>query len=400
MTVISRQRRHLLKGAGGALLLGPTGLAQAGAAAVSKLSGYRMAQQRNVMLHFDLDSPVDGVQVFTLDSPDRLVIDLPDTAVEASVVPVQYEAGAVRGVRYGVRDGNDLRIVIDLRSPVDPAWRFVERSGGQRMLVDLGIKGDPGLAGSGYTREEPAVLRDVVVAIDAGHGGKDPGAIGQRQTREKDVVLQVARRLFRQLAAQPGITPVMIRDSDVYVELRDRLRIARERKADLFVSIHADAFMREAAHGSSVYTLSLDGATSEAAAWLANSENQSAALYGDLSLSGMEAGLAETLLDLAQNNSLESSMDIGSEVLGRLKSVGPVHKADVEQANFAVLKSPDMPSILVETAFISNLEEEKKLNNSSYQQSLAEAIGRGITSYLIRQAPQGTLLAEQRRLRN
>jgi len=378
------------------LLLGKAGLATAG----TRLSAFRMVQQSNIVLHFDLDAPVAGIQVFALDKPERLVIDLPGTLLNPALEPMRYEAGALSGVRYGVRNGSDLRIVIDLRRSIAPAWRFVEHKGATRLLIDLGVKGDPGLAGSGYTVEEPMVLRDVVVAIDAGHGGKDPGAIGQRQTREKDVVLAIARRLFKVLVAQPGITPIMIRDSDVYVELRDRMRLARERKADLFVSIHADAFMRAEAQGSSVYTLSLDGASSEAAAWLAKSENEAAALYGDLALDGMAAGLRETLLDLAQNSSLESSFEVGSEVLSRLKGVGRVHKSNVEQANFAVLKSPDIPSILIETAFISNLEEEKKLNNASYQSSLAEAIGKGISAYLVRQAPEGTLLAEQRKLRN
>jgi len=238
--------------------------------------------------------------------------------------------------------------------------------------------------------------RDVIIAIDAGHGGKDPGAIGQRKTKEKDIVLSVARRLQRQFANTPGVKPVMIRDSDTFVALRERLRIARSLKADVFVSIHADAFKRKAAHGSSVYALSLKGATSEAAKWLAVKETEQAALFGDVALDGLSDNLKSTLLDLAQNSTLESSLDVGAEVLKQLKNIGPVHKATVEQAPFAVLKSPDIPSVLVETAFISNLQEERKLNSVQFQEQLAGAIQVGVVQYLKRQAPQGTWYAQAR----
>ena len=258
------------------------------------------------------------------------------------------------------------------------------------------MRADPALATTRHRIVETAPLRDVVVAIDAGHGGKDPGAVGQRATREKDITLAVARRLYRRLSAVRGVTPVMVRDDDTYVALRERMRIARSRRADLFVSIHADAFKRREARGSSVYTLGRKGASSEAAAWLAKAENESAALFGDVTLDGLEASLRQTLLDLAQSSTLEASMDCGAEVLARLKGIGAVHKPHVEQANFAVLKSPDMPSMLIETAFISNLQEEKKLNDPGFQKDLAVAIGDGLSSYLARRAPSGTLLAAQR----
>ena len=235
------------------------------------------------------------------------------------------------------------------------------------------------------------------VVIDAGHGGKDPGAIGQRATREKDVTLAISSRLYKRLSAVRGVTPVMVREDDTYVGLRERMSIARARRSDLFVSIHADAFKRREARGSSVYTLGLEGASSEAAAWLAKAENESAALFGDVALRGLETSVRETLLDLAQSSTLEASMDCGAEVLARLKTVGAVHKPTVEQANFAVLKSPDVPSMLVETAFISNLQEERKLVDPSFQRELAAAIGDGLASYLGRRAPAGTLLAAQRR---
>ncbi|MFT7214751.1 MAG: N-acetylmuramoyl-L-alanine amidase, partial [Granulosicoccus sp.] len=242
-----------------------------------------------------------------------------------------------------------------------------------------------------------AGLRDTVVAIDAGHGGRDPGAIGPRNTYEKDITLAVAKKLYQRLSAQPGIKPVMVREDDVYVGLRERMAIARKHGADLFVSIHADAVKRSAAKGSSVYTLSMGGASSEAAAWLANSENQSAALYGEVMLDGMDDILSQTLLNLTQGSTMERSMEAGADILTELKTVGYIHKPSVEHAAFAVLKSPDIPSVLVETAFISNPEEEKRLKSAKYQEKLAHSIARGIVKYLVRRAPEGTYLAAQRR---
>jgi len=395
-------RRRCMALMGGAVLV--AGSARWAHAATS-LAGFRMVHQDNLMLHFDLSHAAGGAtgvaenqsaNLFLLANPDRLVIDLPDTALATEIPPDEFDAGVVQTIRYGMHDNNQLRIVVDLRRPVSPSYRLVPRQGGQRLVVDLGVKGNPELANQTHRVIEKAPLRDVVVAIDAGHGGKDPGAIGQRQTREKDITLKVARRLYKRLAAQPGITPIMIREKDVYIELRERLRLARVRQADFFISIHADAFLRREAKGSSVFALSLKGASSEAAAWLAEKETESAALFGDVSLNDYDVDLKQTLLDLAQNTTLESSLDMGGEVLAQLKRIGSVHKANVEQANFAVLKSPDIPSILVETAFISNLSEEKKLNSSRFQEKLAIAIETGVSGYLQRRAPAGTLLAASR----
>jgi N-acetylmuramoyl-L-alanine amidase len=392
MRVVSSRRRQLVCLLGGGILTGRAGLLQAS----TQLSGFRMVQQETVKLHFDLDRVATGANLFTLSDPDRLVIDLPNTTLISTLSTTHYDEGVVASVRYGMHDGQKLRIVVDLRRSVKPAFRFVPRQGGQRLLIDLGVRGNPALATARHREVEASPLRDVVVAIDAGHGGKDSGAVGQRDTREKDVTLKIAQRLHSQLRTVPGITPVMIRENDTYMALRERIRLARQYKADLFVSIHADAFKRLAAKGSSVYTLSLDGASSEAAAWLAESENESDTLFGDVTLDGLEESLRQTLLDLAQNTTMESSMDVGGEVLAQLKTVGAVHKPQVEQAAFAVLKSPDIPSILIETAFISNLEEERKLNSPQFQEQLAVAIAAGVYQFLIRRAPAGTLLAEQR----
>ena len=349
------------------------------------------------MLHFDLDSANARAELFALAEPDRLVIDLPGATLATDIPGESFATGIVKRIRCAQHGDQYLRVVVDLRQPVEADYIIVPRQGGQRLVVDLGVKADELLVGEATTKQRQQPLRDAVVAIDAGHGGKDPGAIGQRKTLEKDITLAVAKKLFTLFEQRPGITPVLIRDTDVYVGLRERIAIAREHGADLFVSIHADAIQRLDAKGSSVYTLSVDGASSEAAAWLAKSENEAAALYGDVALDGLEDSLRQTLLSLAQSSTMELSMEAGASVLTELEQIGSVHKPTVEQAGFAVLKSPDIPSVLVETAFISNLQEEEKLNSESYQIRLAQAIELGVTRYLIKRAPQGTHLAAARR---
>lgn len=389
---ISARRRRLLGLLGGTLL----GVPAAFAANAARLDATTLAREGQAWLRFALGGAVEpalaGVRVFGLENPERLVIDLPATVAGAALEARRFRDGVVAGLRYGAQADGSLRVVVDLRRPVRPRWRVERRAGGAAVTVDLGVPlALPRRAASAAVRAAP--LRDVVVAIDPGHGGRDPGAIGPRETFEKDVVLDVGRRLYRQLAAVRGVTPAMTREDDVYVDLGERLGLARERRADLFVSIHADAFPRREAHGSSVYALSLDGASSEAAAWLAKSENESAALYGgSIALEGLGAGLRETLLDLAQSSTLEASLDVGAVLLAELGQVGAVHKPRVEQANFAVLRSPDIPSVLVETAFISNPEEERKLGDPAYRERLATALRAGLERYLATAAPAGTLL--------
>jgi N-acetylmuramoyl-L-alanine amidase len=390
------------------VLLAASMLFAGSATAEPKLYGFRIVQQDNVMLHFDLDSTAAAPQLFSLADPHRLVIDLPGTTLATELPSETYIQGVVRGVRYAQHAEGYLRVVLDLRRAVSPSYQIIPRQDGQRLVIDLGVAGTPEYAALPETSNQSQAssssqtistgsLRDTVVAIDAGHGGKDPGAIGPRKTREKDITLAVAKRLYQRLSKQPGIKPVMVRSNDVYIGLRMRMDIARKRGADLFVSIHADAVNRAAANGSSVYTLSIDGATSEAAAWLAKSESESAALFGEVALSGKDDILSQTLLNLTQGSTMERSMEAGADILKELKTVGNVHKPSVEQAAFAVLKSPDIPSVLVETAFISNPEEEKKLKSAKYQDKLARSIERGIVSYLKRRAPEGTYLAAQRR---
>lgn len=372
----------------------------------SKLIGFRMVQQQNVMLHFDLDAAQTRVEMFALEKPNRLVIDLPGVALATSMPDKSYPAGVVRAVRSAQHGDQYLRVVLDLRAPVSPSYRFVSRQSGQRLVVDLGVASEAGVAGGevamatiAQRTPEPERLRDTVVAIDAGHGGRDPGAIGQRKTHEKDITLAVARKLAERLQSRQGVRPVLTRDEDVYVDLSERVGIARRNGADLFISIHADAINHNDASGSSVYALSLKGASSEAAAWLARSDNESAALYGDVDLGELEGGLRRTILSLTQGATMEQSMEAGADVLSELKKIGKVHKAQVEQAAFVVLKAPDIPSILVETAFLSNLQEERKLNDPGFQDDLSAAIEAGVMRYLERRAPADTLLAAQRRQR-
>ena len=234
-----------------------------------------------------------------------------------------------------------------------------------------------------------------MVAIDAGHGGEDPGALGPKKLQEKKVVLAIARKLQAKLRDTPGLKPVMIRDGDYYVSLRGRRDLARKHQADLFVSIHADAFRQASANGASVYALSTKGASSTAAQYLADREN-AADLVGGVRLSDKDDVLAGVLADLSMTATLDTSLSLGARVLGEIDDIAKLHKRKVEQAGFAVLKSPDIPSILVETGFISNPGEADRLNTSAYQDKMASAIHDGIVVWFKSHPPAGTLLAWQR----
>ena len=230
------------------------------------------------------------------------------------------------------------------------------------------------------------INRLVIVAIDPGHGGEDPGAIGPSGLREKDVVLQIGRQLQERINARPGMRAMLTRDADYFVPLQERVHKARRVQADLFISIHADAFITPQARGASVFALSDSGATSTAARWMARRENASDAI-GGVNLASKDAHLARTLLDMSTTAQIKDSLRIGREVLGHIGQVGRLHKNEVEQASFAVLKAPDIPSILVETAFISNPEEEAKLRDEAYQSRLVQALYSGIARYFARNPP-------------
>jgi N-acetylmuramoyl-L-alanine amidase len=269
------------------------------------------------------------------------------------------------------------------------------RQYGYRLVVDL-----EDTQGNLAKKEYKSVaqlknkMRDVVIAIDAGHGGEDPGAKGRYGTYEKDVVLAISRRLAALIEKEKGMRPVMIRKGDYYLGLKKRTELARQSGADLFISIHADAFRDRRVKGSSVYTLSRRGASSEAASWLADREN-SADLVGGVELKTKDDMVASVLLDLSQTATQQASHEVAEKVLGQMRQVGKTHKRKVQRAGFVVLKSPDVPSILVETAFISNPDEEKRLKNPAHQQRLAESILRGVRGYFRSSPPPGTLLAHR-----
>ena len=379
------------------LLVGSTGQAVA-----ANVEGLRLWQAPDSLrLVFDLSGPVDH-EVFQLEDPERVVLDLEGAELEEALA-AGTEDTWVRKVRSGRQDDGTLRVVLDMERSVSSKTFHLEPNEkyGHRLVVDLNSE-------SARQEQKDSIMevvreaernqqgdqRDLIIAIDAGHGGEDPGALGASGTQEKHVVLEVARRLERRVAEAEGMTPLMIRDGDYYVALRDRIRKAREGEADLFVSIHADAFHDARAHGSSVYALSQNGATSEAARRLARSEND-ADLVGGVRLDDKDETLASVLLDLSQTGAIEASLAVGQEVLQRMGRVNDLHKSHVEQAAFVVLKSPDIPSILVETAFISNPSEERRLNSAGHQRRLADSMMAGIRSYFRENAPPGTVWAER-----
>jgi N-acetylmuramoyl-L-alanine amidase len=348
-------------------------------------------------LVWDIAKPVEH-RIFSLDNPNRLVIDIPDARLEGKLPTVEADEPLLIGIRSGIREGDDLRLVLDLKQKARAKSFLLEPNGkyGHRLVVDLKPSGK-GASGKGtkIAKGHPSDsthLRNVIVAIDAGHGGADPGAIGATGTREKVVTLQIARRLARLMKKEPGMTPVLTRNGDYFIRLRKRIDLARKHEADLFVSIHADAYRDRQVRGSSVYTLSQRGASSEAAKWLADKEN-SADLVGGIDLSESDDMLKTVLLDMTQSATLEQGNLAAKRVLANLQKVGSVHKGSVQKAGFVVLKAPDIPSMLVETAFISNPQEEKRLNSSEHQARLAAAILGGIRVYFSHNAPPGTKLA-------
>ncbi|HET9337682.1 MAG TPA: N-acetylmuramoyl-L-alanine amidase [Casimicrobiaceae bacterium] len=370
-----------------------------------------------------LESPAPlAWQVITLKDPDRVVLDLDgvDIGPEVAALAQRVHEGDpnLAGIRYGRKTPTVLRIVFDLKEGVvaqafalKPVAEF-----GHRLVVDLIPQAppDPLMAlldaerakpetpaaaprsaearatAAPAARDEPRPRRDaarrIVVAIDPGHGGEDPGAVGRRGTYEKNVTLAISRRLRAEIDATPTLRAMLTRDDDYFVPLATRVQKARRAQADLFVSIHADAFRESRARGSSVFALSENGATSAAARWLAQKENE-ADLIGGVNLDVRDPVLARTLLDLSQTAQINDSLKAGRHVLAELASVNALHKASVEQAGFAVLKAPDVPSILVETAFISNPDEEQKLRDPRHQARYAESIADGIRRYFSRNPP-------------
>ncbi|MBM7061227.1 N-acetylmuramoyl-L-alanine amidase [Pseudomonas sp. UL073] len=371
----------------------------------------------NTRLVFDLSGPVQH-SLFTLAAPNRLVIDVNGAQLATRLDQLSLSNTPITGVRSAQRTPNDLRVVIDLSAPVTPKSFSLapNQQYGDRLVIDLydqGADTAPSLPPTTIA-DNPAVpvsptqpapkltpppppgsKRDIVVAIDAGHGGEDPGALGPKGQHEKNVTLAIAKELQRQISQEKGFRGELVRSGDYFIPLRKRTEIARKKGADLFVSIHADAAPSRSAFGASVFALSDRGATSETARWLADNENRSDLIggVGSVSLDDKDRMLAGVLLDLSMTASLSSSLNVGQKVLSNVGRVTPLHKRRVEQAGFMVLKSPDIPSILVETGFISNHNESQKLASASHQQALARAITGGVKQFFQQSPPPGTYIA-------
>ena len=372
-------------------------------------------------------------KVFSLSNPERVVLDLENVAIDARLTGLAQKIGSddpyVKSVRIGRFNAHTVRLVFDLKAEVKPQAFVLSPVGdyGDRLVLDLYplVPPDPLIAfldrhqsqgdaagpepqsanavpapqaeaevkiaraAEAQADKQPAraaSARLVTVAVDAGHGGEDPGARGRNGTHEKDVTLAIARKLKQRIDREPNMRAVLIRDGDYFIPLVQRVQKARRVHADLFVSVHADAFVKPHARGSSVFALSERGATSAAARWLAKRENE-ADLIGGVNLDVPDPYLKQTLLDLSQTATINDSLKLARAVLTELGGINRLHKPHVEQAGFAVLKSPDIPSILVETAFISNPEEERRLSSQTYQAKMADAIFAGIRRYFSRNPP-------------
>lgn len=376
---------------------------------------YTTTSNQNRMM-FELTSSANH-KVFVMDNPARLVIDIKDARLERALSQPSAKHPLFARVRTGIKNGTDLRIVVDLKAPISSKKFSISsnNSDEHQLIIDLFNK-DPIVSvksedkkvtqlDSSKSRElktvatesidgksiEPARASSIVIAIDAGHGGNDPGAHGPQGTEEKKITFAIANKLAALISKQPGMKAVMVRKGDYYVGLRQRMQIARAAKADLFVSIHADAYQNADVKGASVYTLSTRGASSEAARWLADSENASD-LVG-VSLSDKEDVLASVLLDLSQTATQEASVNLANHVLRSFDTVSELHKDSVQKAGFIVLKSPDIPSILVETAFISNPSEERNLLSKRFQSKMADAIFKGVCNYFRQSAPVDNRIA-------
>ena len=346
------------------------------AATVNEVRAWNSPERTRIV--FDLSKSV-RYNLFELSSPERIVIDVTSSKFFGKVPDKTKLGPLIRSIRVGEHDGA-VRFVIDLSNKVNYKHFTLQPNEiyGDRLVVDIHPLGQT----TAISQEKKSKRKksDFLVVIDAGHGGEDPGAIGAKKTFEKHLVLEIAKRLKKYLDAQPGIRADLTRKGDYYIPLRRRTQIAIEKDADLFVSIHADAFTRRSARGISVFALSNRGATSERARVIANKENSSDMLGGE-NLAEISDDVVEVLADLALDKQIERSLDIGAKVRYRLSSVGKMHGNAVEQAGFVVLKTPQIPSLLIEVGFISNPTEESKLKTSSYQNKIVKGIGQAVVQF-------------------
>ena len=366
-----------------------------GTTEITKVKDLRIAdRQSKTRVVFDLSSAASH-NIFVLKNPDRVVLDIQNCNANGKLAASRVAGTLLKGMRYAQKSQDRLRVVFDLNKRVTPQSFLLPptKNKDYRLVIDFTSANQVNLAKPVIeVKKAPLNYRDVIIAIDAGHGGKDPGAIGRKGTREKDIVLSVSKRLKKIIDKERGMKAVLIRDRDTFIPLRGRIKRASGVDADVFISIHADAAVNSRARGSSVYVLSEHGATSEAARILAKRENEVDKI-GGISLEDKDAVLKSVLVDLSQTATIDASIDLAQDILSELSKIGNVSRRQVEQAGFAVLKSPDIPSVLVETAFISNPHEEQRLKSSKHQQALAQAILKGVRRYFTDHAPNDALLA-------
>ena len=390
-------RRHLLN-----LLLASTALAFPFTVSATQIRNARLWRSDDkVRLVFDLSGPV-RYKTFSLSAPERLIIDLSGARLSGDFSQLTLADTAIRSIRSGHFGQGDTRIVLDLNHPVLlNSFLLAPQSGqGHRLVLDL-VRAKSATNTPMVPRETPALKvhprRDIIVVVDPGHGGKDPGAVGAKGEREKDVVLSIAQLLAKRLKKEKGFDVKLVRNDDFFVPLRKRVDIARQHKADMFISVHADAAPRLTASGASVYCLSEGGATSATARFMAQREN-GADLLGATSLLNLkdkDPMLAGVILDMSMNATIAASLQLGSTVLGSLAGITTLHQKRVEQAGFAVLKSPDVPSILVETGFISNARDSQRLVTTRHQQAVADGLFEGLQRYFQKNPPVDSYIAWQ-----
>jgi N-acetylmuramoyl-L-alanine amidase len=379
----------------------------AGAAGRLQVQGVQLLEQATgTRIELRLSQPAD-YKVFTLGNPDRVVLDISAAAFARSALPLPAAVGAVREVRAAYRDGG-LRMVFDLATAMRPLTTADGEASAARLTIELQplnaarpeaqaqaqLAPVPAPAMPSVPEKPVRPVRDIVVVVDAGHGGHDPGALGRGGLREKDVTLAISRRLVDLINSEPGMRAVLTRSDDRFLDLRARMERARSVSADLFISIHADAAMNRSARGSTVYVLSEKAASDEASRRLAAREN--AALIGGVELGDKDPVLASVLMDLSQNASISSSISVGDAILREMAGLGRLHRDRVQHAPFMVLKSPDVPSVLIETAYISNPEDERNLGSARHQDKLARAVLGGIRRYFDGNPGRGVLTAAAR----
>jgi N-acetylmuramoyl-L-alanine amidase len=415
--VVAKVRRTVLK-AGGTLLISLFSPLPAMAAQILAVRVWPADDYTRVTLENDANLKTTH---FIIKNPERLVVDVEgidlSPTLKSLVAKIQSNDPYIKQVRVGQNRPNVVRLVFDLKeevnpqvftlapvgeyqhrlvfdlypvNPPDPIAALIEKGQWSTDTPPANIpppvaETQPPYAGPKSDRA-PQVSRMLTIALDPGHGGEDPGAIGRGGSYEKNIVLAIAKRLKAKLEQHPNMRVMLTRDGDYFVPLNVRVQKARKVQADLFVSIHADAFVKPTANGSSVFALSEKGATSTAARWLANKEN-AADLIGGTNIKNHDKQLASVLLDLSTTAQINDSLRLGKAVLNEIGGINRLHKGAVEQAGFAVLKAPDIPSILIETAFISNPEEEARLNDDAYQDRMADAVSQGIRKYFAKNPP-------------